>query len=598
MHPSGLSSPACAFRPENTYPRQNMLARRTPRLLVAGAAILALAATACDTADATNRLEPPARGGTLNLISSTKIEHMDPQKIAAANDANLSRLYTRTLTTVRSEPGPGASEIVGDLATDTGRPSDGNRVWEFTLRKDVKWQDGAPVTCKDVKYGVERSFSDLFTTGLKYPKQLLADNARAYEGPFKGDNNNGKGLESVECVDQKTVRFRLKDAMGDFGYAVAMPEFAPVPFGKDTDKALYDRQPMASGPYRIAESDPAKKVVLERNQHWIAGTDSVRKQYPERIVITVDPNQAKVSYALVQDQGEAQSSVQLDIDVASNFVQQVINDPELSTRLIRGPHSGVRYLAINTRRITNVNCRKALAFAANKRKFRSAMGGSMFGELARSMISPSLRAHKEFDLYNALTKPEGDRDAARQLLTEAQQAGKPCPQKIRIAFPENRKRLVATVAESFQLVGIETELIGIDTAKNDYWGVAIGTPTNDYDVMWAGWIADWANGSAVIPPQFSGEVIPQGPDAKGNLNFSLLDDPEINALIKEARAEPNLEAQYRMWGNIDQKIMERAPVIPLMYLNSLRMVGSNVRGAFIHPAWGAPDAVALGLAKP
>lgn len=579
--------------------RLRVLARRTPRVLVAGAAVIALAGTAaCDTVGASDGPEPPAKGGNLNLIISTKIEHMDPQRIAAANDANLSRLYTRTLTTVKSAQGAEASEIVGDLATDTGRPSDGNRVWEFTLRKDVKWQDGSPVTCKDVKYGVERNFSDLFTTGLQYPRQLLQDNAKPYEGPFKGDNNNGKGLESVECVDQKTVKFRLKQPMGDFGYAAALTVFAPVPFGKDTDKAAYDRQPIASGPYRVVESDPAKRVVLEHNPHWISGTDAVRKRYPDRIIITVNSNQAQVSYALVQDQGDAKNSVQLDIDLASNFVQQVINDPELSQRLAQGPHSGVRYLAINTRRITDVNCRKALVFAANKRKFRSAMGGSMFGDLARSMISPSLRAHKEFDLYNTLTKPEGDRESARQMMAEAQKAGKPCKTKIRIAFPENRKRLVATVAESFQLVGIETELVAIDSSKVNYWADAIGVPTNDYDVMWAGWIADWANGSAVIPPQFSGKVIPKGPEANGNQNFANLDNPEINALIDEAMAEPNLEEQYRMWGNVDQKIMEQAAVIPLMYLNSLRMVGSNVRGAFIHPAWGAPDAVALGLAQP
>lgn len=575
------------------HPTRARRFRRAPRALVAAVALVSLGAiAACDTADAVDRPEPPKQGGTLNLILASKLEHLDPQRIAAATDANISRLFTRTLTTFRAEPGPAASEIVGDLATDTGRPSEGNRVWEFTLKRDVKWQDGSPVTCSDVKYGIERNYFSYFTSGLTYPKQLLKDNAVKYEGP-KGDNNNNKGLEAVSCVDERTVRFELKQPVGDFGYTVALTVFAPVPRGKDEGRDQYDRQPISSGPYRIVESTDVK-LVLERNPHWVRATDPVRKAYPDRIVVSVDEDVPATTYRIIQDQGDAKSSVQLDMDVASNFVQQVVNDPELSERLIQGEHTGVRYLAVNTRLIKDVKCRKALVYAANKRKFRSAMGGSMFGDLATSAISSSLRSHKEFDLYNTHTKPEGDLERARDLIKEA---GKACPEKIVIAFPESRRRLMSVISESFQRAGIETELRGIPPQEN-YFADVIGRPDNEFHVMWAGWIADWANGSAVIPPLFSSKVIPTGEDANGNQNFSLLEDPEIDRLIEEASAQSNLETQYRMWGAIDEKIMDKAAIIPLLYMSSLRMAGSNVRGGFIHPQYGSPDVAALGLAQP
>jgi peptide/nickel transport system substrate-binding protein len=564
------------------------------RAVLACVGILSLGVAACDTADAANRPELPKQGGVLRLILGTKVENLDPQKIAAATDANISRLFTRTLTTFRSEPGAKASEIVGDLATDTGRPTEGNQVWDFTLKKDVKWQDGTPITCAQVKYGVERNFSSLFTTGLQYPRQLLQDNATPYEGPFKGDNNNKRGMESVQCVDAKSIRFRLKQPVGDFGYAAALSVFAPVPLDKDADKAAYNRKPFSSGPYKIVESTDAK-IVLDRNPYWSQGSDAVRHAYPDQILITVNDNGPAVSYALIQDQGDAQNSVQLDLDVASNFVQQVVNDTDLSKRLITGSHTGVRYLAINTRRITNVKCRQALEYAANKRKFRSAMGGSTFGELASTAVSPSLRSHKDFDLYETKQKPEGDRDKARQLWTDP--ANK-CPARISIAFPQVRKRLMQVIAESFNLAGIETDLKPVDPTKINYFSDAIGRPSNQYDVMWAGWIADWANGSAVLPPQFDGNNIPKGEDANGNQNFALLNVPEINSAISEAMAESNLEQQYRLWGELDEQIMKQAPIIPLLYMTSQRLVGSNVRGAFIHPQFGAPDVCALGLAKP
>lgn len=564
------------------------------RRTVASLALVALVGTAaCDAAGAADRPQPPDKGGTLRLVVSVMPEHLDPQRISNALDTNISRLITRTLTTFRSEQGAAASEIVGDLATDTGRPSEGNRVWEFTLKQGVKWQDGSLVICDHVRYGVERNFSELFTSGLQYPRQLLADNAPPYQGPFKGTN---PGLQSVSCVDQRTVRFRLKQPMGDFGYAVALPVFAPVQPSKDSDKDAYDRRPFATGPYKIAEST-GKKITLTRNDFWVATTDVVRKAYPDRIEIVLDKDVPAATYAIVQDQGIARNTVLLDQDVAPNFVQQVINDDQLSRRLIQDSYTGVRYLAINMALIPDLRCRQALVYAVNKRKFRSAMGGAMFGDLATSIISPNLRSHKQFDLYGTKTKPEGDRERARQLLVEA---GQSCPSTIRVAYPDGpvRKRLIQTVIESFQVVGINAVPVPIDPTQVDYFDQAIGNPNNDYHVMWAGWVPDWANGSAVIPPLFSSKVIPHGEGATGNKNLSLLKDEEVDRLIDEAMAEASLERQYRLWGQLDEKIQQKAPIIPLLYLKALRLAGSNVRGGFIHPAFGQPDVCALGLASP
>ena len=122
-------------------------------------------------------------------------EDLDPQRVASATEANISRLTTRTLTTFKSEPGSAASEIVGDLATDTGRPSDNNKVWDFKLKDDLRWEDGSPITCADIKYGTERSFSTLFNVSQVYAKTYLA-NTDGYAGPFVGGNNNGSNHQN------------------------------------------------------------------------------------------------------------------------------------------------------------------------------------------------------------------------------------------------------------------------------------------------------------------------------------------------------------------------------------------------------------------
>jgi peptide/nickel transport system substrate-binding protein len=569
--------------------------RALRRTTAAVLSVLALAsATACSKANAADKEHLPNRGGTLHVIVGARITHLDPQRVGTATQANVSRLLSRTLTTFRSERGPAASEIVGDLATDTGRPSDNNRVWEFTLKKGLKWQDGSPVTCEDVRYGVERSFSNLLQAGQTYPRQYLAD-ADSYAGPFVGNNNNGKGLSSVECVDQFNIRFHLKQAVGDFGYTVAMSVFSPVPAAQEK-KEDYDKHPFSNGPYKIEENSD-KQLVLVRNPFWDPKTDLVRKAYPEKIVITATTDIATVTNDLIQSEGEAADSIAIEKDVAANFVQQVVNDPELSQRAVSGSFGGIRYFAINTHSIPELRCRQALVYAFNKRKFRSAKGGAVFGDFAATMIAPQLKAHKDFDLYNSLNNVEGLPDVARQLMSQAASAGKPCPTKIKISFPDQKdiRRLIVTIVESYQLIGVQVVMNPIDAET--YYDV-IGNPDNGNDVLYAGWVPDWANGSAVIPPLFDGTLIPKKAGATNNLNFSLLNDPTINDLIAQALAEPDLNRQYAMWGDLDQRIQALAATIPVFYTKALRMAGTNVRGGFIHPQFGQPDISALGLGDP
>ena len=559
----------------------------------AAVGVLVLALAACDNAGAANGPQPPKTGGTVRVVVSAKPAHLDPQRVTSATEANISRLTTRTLTTFKSEPGSAASEIVGDLATDTGRPSDGNKVWDFKLKDDLRWEDGSPITCADVKYGIERSFSNLFNVAQVYAKTYLADTA-GYAGPFVGGNNNGKGLSSVLCVDQRNIRFTLSQPVGDFGYTVAMSVFAPVPAKQDT-KTDYDKRPYSSGPYKV-EQVTDQQVVFVRNQFWDRRTDQVRKAYPDRIVVAVNEDLPTVTSNIIQSDGDWADTVDLDKNLAANFVQQVINDPGLSQRAIQGAFSNIRYLAINTRTITNPDCRKALIYAFNKRKFRSVLGGSTSGDYATTMISPLLKAHKDFDLYDSAANLEGKPDVALKLLDNARNAGKPCPAAITIAIPDTKdiRRLAATMVETYQQIGIQLKINGLD--PETYWDT-VGNPNNGNDLIWAGWVADWANGSAVIPPLFDGRLIPTKANATNNQNFSLLNDPQINDQITAALEESVQDRQYKLWGELDEKIQEQAVTIPILYLKALRMSGTNIRGGFIHPQYGQPDLNALGLGK-
>jgi peptide/nickel transport system substrate-binding protein len=582
-------------------PRSPSVAPLRRQIRAAVAALLAIVAlAACDPAPAQDTTRKARPGGTLYVVLADGLDSLDPQGQYEATAMDVLRLTTRTLTTYKATPG-GADEIVPDLATDTGRPSEGNTVWKFTLKPSVKWEGGEPVTCSQVKYGIERSFSPLIDGGVAYPHTYLKDNAKPYQGPYLANDNDGKGLESIICLDERTIEFHLTRPIGDFGYALALSTFAPVIPEKDT-KDKYGQRPYSNGPYRIVSRD-AKQLVLERNTYWTAANDQVRAANPERVVFTFDPDDnGVITNRLIEDQGTSRNTVLLDSDVKPNFLQQVINDPDLSARAISGPTGAVRYMAINTKMIKDPVCRQALIYAFDRRKWRAVDGGSVTGDYATTMIPPGVAGHKDFDLYQALSNPEGNPDKAAALLQQQAQAGRPCTTSIRVAFPNTsqRRQEIATMVEAYQLAGIEVTPVPLDSST--YYRSGIGDPANTYDMMLAGWIPDWASGSAVLPPNFDGRGIAPIDPATGhghdNGDFSMLDDPNLNAKMDAAIGETDPARQNQLWGDLDQEVQGMAVAIPIVYEKALRIAGSNVVGGYISPTFGSPDLVSLGLAQP
>jgi peptide/nickel transport system substrate-binding protein len=154
-----------------------MIRKRTSRLLLAPTVLVvgAMAVTACSAGDTGNGPtgdEPAAiEGGTLTIYTTAEDVSFDP-----ASSQNLAittlGLNARRLTTWKVSP-DAATEVVPDLATDTGTPSDDGKTWTFTLKDGLAFEDGTPITSEAVKYGLERSFATELSGGLTYHKAVL-----------------------------------------------------------------------------------------------------------------------------------------------------------------------------------------------------------------------------------------------------------------------------------------------------------------------------------------------------------------------------------------------------------------------------------------
>ena len=114
------------------------------------------------------------KGGTLNLWTSQDADSWDPARGYYAFVWNLNRLYTRKLVDYASTPRKDGLKLQPDLAEAEPTISADKLTYTFKLRSGLKWDDGSPITSKDVKYGVERVWAaDVINGGPVYLPGVL-----------------------------------------------------------------------------------------------------------------------------------------------------------------------------------------------------------------------------------------------------------------------------------------------------------------------------------------------------------------------------------------------------------------------------------------
>ncbi|MET7750760.1 ABC transporter substrate-binding protein [Micromonospora sp. NPDC005367] len=534
------------------------------RGVLALAAVLALAgcnANPDTTTDSGGSTTATQKGGTLTILSAAGDIVFDPAKSQNLAVTTLG-LVLRRLTTWDVQPGKPA-QVVPDLATDTGKSSDGGKTWTFTLKDGVKYADGNPITTADIKYGIERSFAPELSGGLGYHKSLLIGGAE-YKGPYSGAE-----LASIETPDARTIVFHLKTAYGDWPWIASMPAFAPVPKAKD-DPQKYAQNPVASGPYQVASYQQGVAVKLTRNPNWDAATDSVRGGGPDEVIFELGQDETVQAQRLIADSGDDRSAFGAGFVPPAQLVQ-VQQNPAAKQRLVTSDAGALAYLAINTQRgpLKDVKVRQAIQYAVDKRAYQVASGGAIGGELATTLITPGIAGRADYDLYPA--EPSGDVAKAKQLLADAGQANLSLT-----LLSENDQQSLAksqAIQQGLQRAGITVTIKPVDETA---WTAEITGDRGDYDLTLASWQPDFPSANGNIQPLFASSQI-----GGGGYNSARYSQSEVDKLIDQATAETDPAKAQALWAQADKRIMQDAPVVPLVYTRNSFLHGSLVQNFFV-----------------
>jgi len=526
-------------------------------------------------------------GGTLNFIADGDCDYYDPARTYFGHCWDFDRLIFRGLMAYKAAPGAAGLDVVPDLASAPGTSSDG-KTWTYKLRSGLKFQDGTPVTSKEVKYGIERVFAQSVINGgptyvinfLCPTKPNAAGGCDSYKGPYKDSDPNHLGLSTIATPDDQTIVFHLNTVVGDWNYIMALPASTPVPIAYDQGPkggAKYTFNPIANGPYQFQSYTPGKSLVLVRNKNWSQSTDIVRKALVDRIVFTVDSNDEDVDNRLINNLA--------DVDINGVGVQvatqsRILTNPSLKARADNPITGATRYLAIESKiaPFTDINCRLAVQYAVSKVDWQTARGGPIGGgDIATTMLNPDVKGYTKFDLYPD-NNGQGDVAKAKDYLRKC---GKPNGFTTHLATTTTTKgkNMATAVQNSLKRIGINVVIDAGDPAT--YYSQFIGSPAvnrhKDFGLMVAGWGADWPTGYGFFSSIIDGrKILPQG-----NSNYSETNDPKINQMIDQAAAETDANAAAKIWGDVDKQLMQDATLVPMTYDKALVITSQNVTNAYI-----------------
>src|SRR6476659_5418487 len=349
------------------------------------------------------------------------------------------RLISHEMKTVDGTPYYDRDKFKMELADDM---SIGDMSATFKLKKNAAFQDGAPVTAKDVKWSLDRAVSvggfPTFQMGagsLTKPEQFLV-------------------------VDDNTVRvdFTKKDRLTIPDLAVIVPAIYNSGLVKKnaTEKdpwgLEYTKQNTAgSGAYRVVSWNAGTEVILERNDKWVGGPLPKVKRIVWRMVPSAGNRRALL------ERGDADISYELP---NKDFVE-LREAGKLN--IVSTPFSnGVQYLGMNVTKppFDNVKVRQAVAYAVPYQKI---MDAALFG-LAKPMFGGPDKAGEA--VWPQAHKYNTDLAKAKQLLAEAGYPnGFETTLSFDLGFATVNEPLCVLTQESLAQIGIKTTINKIPGAN-------------------------------------------------------------------------------------------------------------------------------------
>ncbi|MFD1036983.1 oligopeptide ABC transporter substrate-binding protein [Virgibacillus byunsanensis] len=466
--------------------------------------------------------------------------------------------------------------------------SEDGKTFTFSIRDDVNWHDGEPVTAEDWEFAHEVIGHPDYD-GDRYDGTL-----QNVEGMVEYHDGEADSISGIEVVDEKTLKITYLQSTpslvtgGIWSYPLAKHIFGDIPVADMSSSPEVRENPIGFGPFKVESIVPGESVTMSKNEDYWRGEPNL----DEVIVKVVDPtvvvNELETggvdtvsSFPVDQYPDNADmSNVEFlgDVDRAYTYIGFKLGTWDADNGVV-APNPDAK--------MGDVNLRKAMWHAVDN----NAVGEEFYNGLrwaGTTLIPPS---HPEFhdDSNPGL---EYDPDAAKALLDEAGYVDTdgdglredPDGEELVINFAsmsggDTAEPLARYYIQSWEAVGLNVELIDGRLLEFNTFYERVGNGGND-DPEVDIYQGAWGVGIDVDPSGLYGR--------EAMFNFSRYESEENTELLAKGISEEAFDVEYRqeVYNEWQQLMVEEVPVFPTLYRSMVVPVNNRVHNYYIGDGTG------------
>ncbi len=440
--------------------------------------------------------------------------------------------------------------------------SNDDLVFTFHLRDDVYFMDDACFPNgkgrKLTAYDVEYSFKRIVDKNIASPGAWIFNN--------RVDSVNGFMALNDSTFQLKLARpFQSILGILSMQYCSVIPKEAVEKYNND-----FRRHPVGTGPFSFVAWEEDQALILKKNENYFE-KDENGKRLPYLDGIKVSFFDSKATEFLEFQQNR------LDFidDIDPSFKDEVLTKTgtlkkqwEGKIELQKHPYLNIEYLGFltDTENVLLKNSplrlqkiRQAINYGFDRKKMMLYLRNSI-GIAAESGFVPC--GLPSFDSI-AVKGYHYDPAKARQLLSEAGFAnGKDLPAIKLLTIPIYGD-LGTYIANELRQIGINVQVEVLQKSL-----LMEQTAKSEALFFRGSWIADYPDAENYLSVFYSKNPAPP--------NYTRYKNPAYDLLYEKALAEKNDSVRYTLYRQMDQMVMNDAPVVPLWYDMAIHLVHNNI----------------------
>jgi oligopeptide transport system substrate-binding protein len=512
-----------------------------------GVALVLLFAAACGGGG--DAREDGTTADVLRVNYGSEPPSLDPALVTDVTSANVVNALADPLIKLGDDLEP-----MPNLAERWAVSADGKTV-TFHLREDGRWTNGDPVTARDFEWSWKRVLDP--ETAADYAYQFYGIAGAHEYNACKKDCAKLRERVGVRAVDDRTLEVRLTSPQPWFVAQTAHTSFLAVhraTVERHGEKWTEPETIVTNGPFRLTKWEHEDSLTLERWAEW-RDADSVAVARIEGRMIG-DATTALGAF----EAGEIDACIDRPTCIPLAELDRIKTSRDYANH----PALETHFVGVNVENVPDVNQRRALAFAVDRR--------SIVENITKADETPATSFTPEgmpgFDVIRQDFLPtDADVERARAYLGRARAAKRSLTLVTSNDAPS--RQLSQALQGMWDDLGLRVTIKAMEWAQ---FLEFIGPPPNrSVDLFLISWIGDYVDDMNFLDLW----------TCEGGLNSTKFCDAEYDRLIEQARRTPDDGARHRLYAELEHRLtgaQGALPVIPLFWGTQPILRKAEVKG--------------------